>query len=354
MSQTKPDQARLKLRKVSPPQESRFLAYNQTSLLRKASFLFSILAMGFLFQNCSSGGGGTGGGSGSGDGPNSDESSGPPQPVECREGFVGIPNNSVYDTGDFCVMKFEAKDDGSGNAISKAAGAPWANINRADAIVACENSGYQLITNDHWQTIARNIELVDKNWSGGQVGNDDGLNAGVAGTSGAPREAAGDDDPCFNSSFPSGASCGPDTWHWARRTHTLSNGEVIWDFAGNAREWVRDDVTGSYGASSRILTITATTHTVTSSLSINGTLGPARNAREQFGPSREYSELNPTGVAATYGARFGVLYPLAQGNGIVRGGNLGVTSSVGIFSAGGFDPSATRSVTGFRCVTSPD
>ena len=26
-----------------------------------------------------------------------------------------------------------------------------------------------------------------------------------------------------------------------RRTHTLSNGEVIWDVAGNAWEWVKDD-----------------------------------------------------------------------------------------------------------------
>ena len=36
-------------------------------------------------------------------------------------------------------------------------------------------------------------------------------------------------------------TCDGRTWNKQRRTHTLSNGEVIWDVSGNAWEWVKDD-----------------------------------------------------------------------------------------------------------------
>src|SRR5690606_11420113 len=43
-----------------------------------------------------------------------------------------------------------------------------------------------------------------------------------------------DSDACFGTE----QACDDQTWHAQRRTHSLSNGEVIWDFAGNAWEWV--------------------------------------------------------------------------------------------------------------------
>jgi hypothetical protein len=77
-------------------------------------------------------------------------------------------------------MKYEAKDDGSGNAVSQANTTPWVSINQVDAWDECDslntedtrtnidndtnNDGtYALISNPEWMTIARNVENVDTN-----------------------------------------------------------------------------------------------------------------------------------------------------------------------------------------------
>ena len=48
--------------------------------------------------------------------------------------------------------------------------------------------------------------------------------------------------------------------HEAKRTHHLSNGEVIWDVAGNVWEWVIDDNVNDYGDNFLFSRITAVTH----------------------------------------------------------------------------------------------
>ena len=55
----------------------------------------------------------------------------------------------------------------------------WVSV-RDDAIVKCTGmgSGYDLLTNDGWQSMARNIELVGDNWGGGNVGSFEGLSQG--------------------------------------------------------------------------------------------------------------------------------------------------------------------------------
>jgi hypothetical protein len=78
-------------------------------------------------------------------------------------------------------------------------------------------------------TIARNIEQVTSNWSGGTVGsgyiysghNDSTPNAALAG-----------DTNNSNGYYLTGQSSGNQ-----RRTLTLTNGEVIWDLSGNIWEW---------------------------------------------------------------------------------------------------------------------
>lgn len=99
--------------------------------------------------------------------------------------------------------------------------------------------GYKLISNNQWQTIARNIEQVAENWSDGIVGSG-ALNRGH--TDGDPNEAleasSADNDACFGT----GQTCTAATWDSQKRTHRLSNGEVIWDLSGNVREWIYDDL----------------------------------------------------------------------------------------------------------------
>ena len=55
------------------------------------------------------------------------------------------------------------------------------------------------------------------------------------------------------------------------RTHTLSNGEIIWDVSGNVWEWVKDDNSdgdnGVYGDDAYMSQVTRTSHTIARSLS---------------------------------------------------------------------------------------
>jgi prepilin-type N-terminal cleavage/methylation domain-containing protein len=159
-----------------------------------------------------------------------DTSSSSPEPtLTCPSGFIVVPGSITYDTDDFCVMKFEAKNINN-VATSQALGSPWVSINQASAktkgLAVC--AGCHLISEAEWMTIVQNVLGVDSNWSGGAVGsgyifnghNDtDPLNSLVADNN--------DSNGYINTSNSSGSQ---------RRTLTLSNGEIIWDFAGNVAE----------------------------------------------------------------------------------------------------------------------
>lgn len=178
-----------------------------------------------------------------------------PAKVQCPSGYVSVPGNPLYQTADFCVMKYEAKNVGS-VATSEAAGSPWASITQTAAISACNSLGsnYHLITNKDWMTISRNIEQVSSNWFGGTVG----TNYLYAGHSdNGPTNALASDTNDSNGYFgtnDSTSSCdgaytnfvvGDDTitgkaCAGQRRTFTLSNDETIWDLTGNLWEWTDD------------------------------------------------------------------------------------------------------------------
>lgn len=149
--------------------------------------------------------------------------------------WILVPGNTEYNTTDFCVMKFEAKDN-DGIAESRSTGDPWININQNDAITACESLGpdFHLITNSEWMTIATDITYEDSNWSGGNIGNGF-LNRGHSDR--APAKICKGDSDDLNAYVES--SCeGESTGEFIqKRTHNLSNGEVIWDIAGNVFEW---------------------------------------------------------------------------------------------------------------------
>ena len=240
--------------------------------------------------------------------------------------------------------------------VSTAEGSPQVFQSQTQALATCNGLGnkYTLITNDEWQTIARNIEMVPSNWKNQHVGGGV-LNVGHADKT--PNEtlpASSDTNPCYLTE----SSCGDNEWHLKKRTHSLSNGEVIWDFSGNAWEWVKDGNDFNYPVhngkanSSYISQITAENFPTARSLKWGLTTTP-RIAKDQFGPSGNYKALTwlyrglgYAWIDGSYGS---------PGGAVGRGGSYGKgLQFAGIFTV---NLAASRvgnsGVTGFRCVYRP-
>ena len=156
----------------------------------------------------------------------------------CPSGYIVVPGSSLYNTDAFCVMKYEAKNVG-GVPTSEAAAAPWGSISQADAVAesttAC--TGCHLTTESEWLTIAQNVLYVGSNWNTGAVGSG-WLYRGHTDNNPAAGIAAGTNDA-------DGYTGTGQTTGEQRRTFTLSNGEVIWDLAGNSWEWTQGTIEGA-------------------------------------------------------------------------------------------------------------
>lgn len=213
----------------------------------------------------------------------------------CLPGFIKVPASSLYNTPDFCVMKYDAKvalisnptvglspklgdpcdgessgisfgtykNNGTGCAaisqskeiVSVASGYPLAYIpeigsGSENATSYCNHMGWHLITNAEWMTIARNVEQVSANWCSPD-GTDCGNTLGAPGkilasghSHAQPNQAlvASEDDSqaCFGTATDGSNNCGAPNSQ--KRTLTLSNSQVIWDFAGNVWQWVAGTV----------------------------------------------------------------------------------------------------------------
>jgi hypothetical protein len=143
-------------------------------------------------------------------------------------------------------MKYEAKAGSATVAATTAAtGFPTVSISQTNAITACSlnGAGHGLITNAEWMTIARNIEAQNSNWYNptptpvNQVGSG-GLWRGHSDNSPANALEASTDD---NLGYTGTGNTSPSI---EKRTHTLSNGEVIWDLSGNVWELTNDSILG--------------------------------------------------------------------------------------------------------------
>lgn len=165
--------------------------------------------------------------------------------INCPEGFIGVPGMPAYSTSDFCVMKYEAKNDGDGNPVSRPSGSPWTGISQTMAIAraATACTGCRLITDREWLTIAANVLSVNSNWSGGKVGSGYVFKGHVNDGPGSALAASSDDSDGLFGMSPS--TIGDGVQYNSRRTLTLTNGEVIWDLSGNVFEWVSDHMTGA-------------------------------------------------------------------------------------------------------------
>ena len=247
---------------------------------------------------------------------------------QCPSGYIFVPKNTTYTVVDFCVAKYEMKND-HGFAVSTASGNLYSGINLANSKSACQNmgAGYDLISNKQWQTIARNIAGVASNWSTGVVASGY-LNQGHTDNSPSyPLVAVTDDNDACNGT---GQTCSSTVWDSQRRTHTLSNGNVIWDLSGNLIEWVSTPPpTTPLGGYGTIATLNA------------GDL-------KQTLVGADSSTICNNSDCGMGGADF------RYNNSFQRGGSYGDFGNAGIFTLGDwYQVTDAYSFFGFRCVFVP-
>ena len=158
--------------------------------------------------------------------------------TSCPSNFIVVSGNSSFGTSDFCMMKYEARQI-AGAAVSQSSSTPWVNITQTNAISAASSActGCHLVTEAEWMTVAANVLSVASNWSGGAVGNGYIYSGHNNSLPNYALPATTDDTDGYNGT---GSSTGNQ-----RRTLTLTNGEVIWDLAGNVWEWTNNSIGGN-------------------------------------------------------------------------------------------------------------
>ena len=277
---------------------------------------------------------------GGGEVPNIDKSA--CEQSDCPLDFIPVPALAGYTTSAFCVAKYEMKNDGSGGAISQAVGTPWANITQADALAKCTalGSGYDLINNDEWQTLARNVEKVASNWHLGQIGS----SIFIRGSSSFQILAAHLDDSQVCYGFVEFCNTDSEAHNFSvRRIHILSNGWSIWDLGSNVGEWIKNTRFAHGYAESQIRFDSGELRLLSSD--------PTKRAAIQH-------DFWPTG-----GAGYDILHNFGELNLVYsgpffRGGSI-TQFSGGVFTIYSADPDnlfsgiSTSPKVGFRCVYHP-
>lgn len=261
-----------------------------------------------------------------------------PVTLNCPPSFLPIPGNPTFGTSDFCVMKYEARNAGANVPISTPTGTPWTSISQTNAITYSQNvsgcSGCHLITEPEWMTIAANVLSVPSNWSGGSVGSGYLYSGHNDNSPASPLTASSDDNDGYintGNAAPSGQ----------RRTLTLTNGEVIWDFAGDVWEWTDQTTTGAgnqpgapsgAGYSYREWNVS------------NIQMGSFSYARPSFGTPAASGWTSTQGVGTVYASQ---VEPTTKG--FIRGGYYNSGSNSGVFMLFLNDSPATANAPlGFR------
>jgi len=183
-------------------------------------------------------------------------------------GWVSVPGNSTFGTHNFAVMQYDADcSDGKGNYLNDTTGSsdttnyqvyansgtggiactgsrsvaslpggyPIADIaEQPTAKAYCNAIGAHLLTNDEYMTIAMNAANQGVNWNGGTVGGASQYMPSGNSNASYAEPAGGNPEGYLSGSTSTYYS---DFHHL--RTLTLSNGQVIWDLAGNVWEEVQ-------------------------------------------------------------------------------------------------------------------
>jgi formylglycine-generating enzyme required for sulfatase activity len=223
------------------------------------------------------------------------------------EPFVQVPETTLPSglvVPAFLVGRYLTSEDDDGKAAIVVDRAPWVEISFHEARAAATAAGYNLITESQALALACNIASQADNWTGGAVGEGD-LYQGL-------RE--GDFDEAQAASFePENVS--------KRRWFVLSNGERIYDVAGNAYTWVFDDVQGDEnGIVARAFT--------GDSPSISTAPYPSMERGAGWQPRKT---ADWAGLA------------------LVRGGSFSSEDRAGVFRLDGGFPDGRNDLVGFRC-----
>lgn len=171
--------------------------------------------------------------------PGPEEPSPEPQPepappvAQCPANYEMVAANETLKTAAFCIAKYEMKKvDNKASSVPNQK--PWlANKATAQAACAALGAGYRLPSNSEWNAAALEIYHKEDNWL------DKGKNTLYTGFYSGwtePIEIKNTNDPYDGTGKKAGNE---------RRTFVLASGAVIWDFGGNAWEWVSDTIYGS-------------------------------------------------------------------------------------------------------------
>ncbi|MFA5432192.1 MAG: prepilin-type N-terminal cleavage/methylation domain-containing protein [Candidatus Paceibacterota bacterium] len=201
------------------------------------------------------------------------------------------PTNWIDSGHGFCVMKYEASTGTIDNG-----GQPWVSITRDAAKTACSNlgNGSHLITNAEWTVLARDIESVGSNWTGGSVGSGI-LKRGNVGI------------PDAGSYIGGSAQLGTVSTD-SKSTLALFNGQTINHLSGNVWEWVDDTTVAGTGTG----------------------FWSASNAEWNNSALSDYEKAT-AGPVGNYTTANGVGYYWGRvSDGVLRGGNWGGRSGTAV------------------------
>lgn len=167
----------------------------------------------------------------------------------CPNNFIVVPGSRNLGTSDFCVMKYEARQKGATGDDAKIptvsddvlTSKPWASISRDNAITYSKNvencKDCHLIKDKEWATIVENILKVNGNFYGV-----DKNKLFVGHSDNSPNYSLAIN---YKTDPYDGTGNNADSNPAQKRTFTLTNGETIWDFAGNLYEMIEEVIPGN-------------------------------------------------------------------------------------------------------------